>query len=50
MSVDISIVVDLDSVTIEGVVVKRPPPMSRSTWTAFWDDVIHFMKCGVWRE
>ena len=34
-----TIVIDMDQVTIEGMVVPRPPNVSRSEWMAFWERV-----------
>ena len=35
----LTIVIDLDQVTIEGVVIKRPLVIGRSVWMSFWERV-----------
>ena len=34
-----TIVIDMDQVTIEGMVVPRPANVSRSEWMKFWERV-----------
>lgn len=35
----LTILIDMDQVTIEGVVIKRPDRVARSVWMAFWERV-----------
>ena len=35
----LTILIDIDAVTIEGVVIKRPDRIARSAWLAFWEQV-----------
>jgi hypothetical protein len=37
----IEIKIELDIVTIEGVVVKRPQRIARSVWVDFWENAIY---------
>ena len=43
--------VDMDQVTINGQVVKRPTYLSRSQWMIYWDAVKHlncpYMNCPL---
>jgi hypothetical protein len=32
-----NIEVDMDQVTVEGVVIKRPNRIARSDWIAYWE-------------
>jgi hypothetical protein len=35
----LTIVIDMDQVTINGMVVPRPAGVGRSTWMQFWERV-----------